>query len=460
MAFAALLLGMLMASLDTNVVVAALPSLGPSLGQPDAVAGVTAAYLLVVAVATPLHGSLGDCWGRRVMFVVSVLVFAAGSFACALAPSMPALIGFRALQGLGGSGLIVAAVSAMAELFDREQMIRRQGWLTAMFAVSSIGGAPLGGFLAAGPGWQWIFLVNPPICLVALGLGANSVPARRAATPAAKHRGFDVLGATLVAVGGASIVGLGSSETLARSPLWAPMLVVVALMAMVLLVKVERRVAAPLIPPRLFADPGLSRSVAATLASGVALFGSFTFVPLAITAGARVDPSTLGLLLLPASVGQLAASSGFVVLTRRWPAITAWGRVGLLMGVVGMLSIAAVPMLGPGVVRTTVTLLGLALAGAALGLSMQAYTLVAQARAPIEIVGATMATVTFTRQIGGSLGIAVFGWLALLLGESGGLTTVFVLAAAVLLTGVVLAPRSYHDQPRAAAASAASRGGA
>lgn len=167
MAFAALLLGMLMASLDTNVVVAALPSLGPSLGQPDAVAGVTAAYLLVVAVATPLHGSLGDRWGRRVMFVVSVLVFAAGSFACALAPSMPALIGFRALQGLGGSGLIVAAVSAMAELFDREQMIRRQGWLTAMFAVSSIGGAPLGGFLAAGPGWQWIFLVNPPICLVA-----------------------------------------------------------------------------------------------------------------------------------------------------------------------------------------------------------------------------------------------------------------------------------------------------
>ncbi len=290
--------------------------------------------------------------------------------------------------------------------------------------------------------------------------GANSVPARRAATPAAKHRGFDVLGATLVTVGGASIVGLGSSDTLARSPLWAPMLVVVALMAMVLLVKVERRVAAPLIPPRLFADPGLSRSVAATLASGVALFGSFTFVPLAITAGARVDPSTLGLLLLPVSVGQLAASSGFVVLTRRWPAITAWGRVGLLMGVVGMLSIAAVPMLGPGVVRTTVTLLGLALAGAALGLSMQAYTLVAQARAPIEIVGATMATVTFTRQIGGSLGIAVFGWLALLLGESGGLTTVFVLAAAVLLTGVVLAPRSYHDQPRAAAASAASRGGA
>ncbi|WP_239154328.1 MFS transporter [Amycolatopsis sp. FDAARGOS 1241] len=114
----------------------------------------TAAYLLAVAVSTPVHGSLGDRWGRRRTFAGSALVFAAGSLACALAPDVPALVAFRAVQGLGGSGLIVAAVAGLAELFDCAELVRRQGWLTAVFAVSAIGGAPLGGVLAATAGWR------------------------------------------------------------------------------------------------------------------------------------------------------------------------------------------------------------------------------------------------------------------------------------------------------------------
>lgn len=322
MAFAALLLGMLMAALDTNVVVAALPSLTESLGQPDAVAGVTAAYLLAVAVATPLHGSLGDRWGRRSMFIASIVVFALGSVACAAASSMPALIAFRAVQGLGGSGLIVAAVSAMAELFDREQMVRRQGWLTAMLAVSSIGGAPLGGFLAAGPGWQWIFLVNLPVCVLALGLGAWSVPGPRDTDAPGRPR-FDVAGAALVTAAGACVVLLGSSDTLARSWVWAPTLLLIAAVAVAVLLRVEQRAASPLLPLRIFADPALARSVMVTLAAGVALFGTFTFVPLAIVSGGGDNrPELTGLLLLPMSVGQLAVTTGFAVLARRWPAIT------------------------------------------------------------------------------------------------------------------------------------------
>lgn len=359
MAFAALLLGMLMAALDTNVVVAALPSLTESLGQPAAVAGVTAAYLLAVAVATPLHGSLGDRWGRRSMFIASIVVFGLGSMACAAASSMPALIAFRAVQGLGGSGLIVAAVSAMAELFDREQMVRRQGWLTAMSAVSSIGGAPLGGFLAAGPGWEWIFLVNLPVCVVALGLGAWSVPGPRDTASSAGPR-FDVAGAALVTAAGASVVLLGSSDTLARSWVWAPTLLLIAAVAVAVLLRVERRAASPLLPPRIFADPGLARSIMVTLAAGVALFGTFTFVPLAIVSGGGDNrPEFTGLLLLPMSVGQLAVTTGFAVLARRWPAITVWGRVGLGLGVVGLLGIASVPLLEPGLIRTGMTIAGL-----------------------------------------------------------------------------------------------------
>lgn len=121
-AFAALILGMLMAQLDTNIVVAALPSIGADLGSPAAVAGVTAVYLLTVTISTPVHGKLGDLLGRRSVFVVSVLLFALGSLACAAAPSMAALVGARAVQGLGGGGLVVTAVSALAEMFDRDEL--------------------------------------------------------------------------------------------------------------------------------------------------------------------------------------------------------------------------------------------------------------------------------------------------------------------------------------------------
>jgi MFS family permease len=442
-AFAALLLGMLMASLDTNVVVAALPSIGASLGHRGEVAGVTAAYLLAVAVATPLHGSLGDRWGRRPLFLGSVVVFGAGSAACAASPSMVALIGFRAVQGLGGSGLIVAAVAAMAELFSREELVRRQGWMTGVFAVSSVAGAPVGGFLAGSLGWRWIFLVNLPFCVAALVLGAGSVPAR----PAGRDRKgrFDLAGMALVAAAGTGIVILGSSTTLATSPVWAPLLAVISAGAVAGFVRAERRAESPLVPPQVLADPGLRRSAVVTLCSGVALFGSFTFVPLALTEGAGTHPATTGLLLLPMSIGQLVFTSGFAVLARRWPSIAAWGRLGLALGVAGMAAMVVVPALTPGTGRTVLAAAGLGLAGAALGLSMQAYTLIAQARAPVGIMGAAMATLSFARQIGGSAGIALFGWIVLLVTGPAGLTVVFALAALALAVALLAAPDSSHD---------------
>ncbi|WIX81293.1 MFS transporter [Amycolatopsis carbonis] len=430
-AFAALVLGRLMASLDTNVVVAALPSIGADLGDPGSVGGVTAAYLLAVAVATPVHGSLGDRWGRRRMFVGSVTAFAVGSVACALAPNLAALIGFRAVQGLGGGGLIVAAVAAMAELFDRDELVRRQGWLTAVFALSSIGGAPLGGLLAAVAGWWSIFLINLPICVVALFLGARSVPGFRRVD----RIRFDSAGAVLVAIAGGCVVVLGSGEALARDAVWAPVLVVAALAATGAFVQVERRTAAPLVPPRLFADAGLARVVAVTFLTGVALFGSFTYVPLVIGAA---RPEATALLLVPMSVGQVLVTGGFALLARRWSRVSAWGRFGLALGVVGLLVTAAIPLLAPGPARFAAVVVGLASSGAALGLSMQAYTLLAQSSAPKDILGAGLATLTFARQIGGSLGIAVFSLLAL--------PVVFLVAAAAMLVAVVVAPRRAHDR--------------
>ena len=438
-AFAGLVVGMFMAALDGNVVIAALPTLGAELGGGPAVVGITSAYLLAVAVTTPLHGSLGDRWGRRPLFRFSLAVFALGSIACALAPTLPVLIGVRALQGIGGGGLIVVAISAMTELFDRAELVRRQGWLTGMFAAASIGGAPLGGLLAAGPGWRWIFLVNLPICVVALLVGAGSVPRRRLDAP--PPRRFDGPGAVLIAAAGGAVVLLGSFPDLARSPLWAAALLGVAVVAGMAFFAVERRAAAPLIPARAFTDPALGRSTLVTVLSGIALFGTFPFAPLVIGA----SPELTGLLLVPMSIGQVLATGAFSALVRRHPSVTGWGRLGLGLGVVGLAGLVAVALLPSGGPRTAVIVVALAMVGAALGLSMQAYTLVAQSGAPKDAIGATMATLTFARQLGGSFGIAAFGWLTAVVAGPAGSAAVYAVAAIAVGVAAFTAPQSAHE---------------
>jgi MFS family permease len=444
-AFAALLLGMLMAQLDTMVVVAALPSIGTDLGALDAIAGVTAAYLLTVTVSTPVHGKLGDLLGRRAVFVGSVLLFAAGSVLCALAPSLPILIAARAVQGIGGGGLVVTAVSALAEMFDRAELIRRQIWLTGTFAISALAGPPLGGLLAAGPGWEWIFLVNLPVCAIALALGIPRLPSRRRGSGLA---GFDLAGTALIVVAGSAVVSLGSAADLAGSPIWAPLLLAVTVLAAVAFVQVERRAAAPVIPPLLLAVPALARSISATGLTGIALFGTFTFIPLAVATGTGADTAGTATLLLALTGGQLLVILTFSVLARRWARMVAWGRLGLAMGIVGLALLAALPHLRPAgpVVATATAVAGMALAGAALGLSMQAYTLLGQASAPRDSIGATMATLTFARQLGGSLGAAALGWLLLTITDQPtALTVVLTAAAAALTVGLLAAPRRHHE---------------
>jgi MFS family permease len=435
LAFVAVLLGMALAQLDMTVVVAALPALGRELGAGSAIIGVTGAYLLTVTVATPILGRLGDLYGRRAVFLGSITVFAAGSAACAAAPGIEALIVARAVQGIGGGGLIVGAISVLGELFGKAELIRRQGWQTALFAVSSLGGPPLGGLLAGGPGWRWIFLVNLPICLPALGFGARALPGAVGGGPRER---FDLLGSLLVAVSGTAVVALGSVGGLARSPLWTPVLLAAAGLAGAGFVTVQRRSASPLIPPKVFADRVVTRSVLVTALSGLALFGTFTYVSLAIAAGSGGDPSRTGLLLTAMTAGQLAVSASFAVLARRWPRMVPWGRLGCAFGVAGLTSLALST-------RIAGLISGLVLVGASFGLCTSAYTLLGQSRAARDVLGATMGAFSFARQAGGVLGAALFGWLAVLTTGSldrAGLTVVFLAAALAMLGALLTSPRS------------------
>jgi MFS family permease len=441
---------MLVAQLEGTIVVAALPAIGADLGQPEASPGVFTVSLLAVTVSTPVHGALGDRFRRRAVFVGAMLLFAAGSLASAVAPTFPALLAARVLQGIGGGGLVVTAISTLGELFDAGERIARQIWGTAVFAVSSLAGPPLGGLVAGAAGWRWVFALPLSICAIALALGWRAVPGPRER----RHGAFDVGGAALIAVGGTTLVALGSSDALGRSPLWAPLLTGAALVCAVAFVHVERRAANPLVPPGLFAIAPLARAVAVTTLSGVALFGTFAFVPLALAAGLGTGTAITGTLLLALTGGQLAASTAFSVLARRRPTLAPWGRLALALGIAGLGLLAALPQLaGPGPLRFTVAVAGLALAGAALGLSMAAYTLLGMSLAPPERMGATMGTLTFARQLGGSLGAAAFGWLLIAASDPAtGLTVVLAAAAAVVACALVIAPRA-RDQAASTSSS-------
>ncbi|WP_290059261.1 MFS transporter [Amycolatopsis solani] len=434
LAFAGLLLGMAMAQLDGLIVTAALPSIGADLHARTGLVAVTAAGLLTLTVATPLHGRLGDLYGRRTSFAASVLVFAAASAWCAAAPDVGSLIAARALQGLGGSGLVVTAMSALGELFDRDELLRRQGWQTAVFAAATLGGPPRGGLLAAGPGWRWIFLVNLPLCVPALLLGLRGLPAK----PRGAKEKFDVPGSALLAAAGAAVVALGTFENLARSPLWTPLLVVAALAAGFLFVRRQRRTPSPLISPKVFADAVLKRAVVVNGLAGAALYGTFTYVALAAALGSGAAGT--GLLLVAMTAGQLALSASFAALARRRPEMTAWGRFGCLLGTAGLAAIAAAAAFDG---EPWLLVPGLFAIGAAFAVCTSASTVLGQTRADRTLLGVTLGSLTFARQAGGLAGAAVFGWLALVTTgglAAPGLTVVFAGAAAVMLVAWLTSP--------------------
>ncbi|MCU1686729.1 MAG: hypothetical protein JWQ81_7468 [Amycolatopsis sp.] len=442
LSFAALLLGLLMAQLDTNIVVAALPVVSQDLHLGAGVAGVTASTLLTVTVFTPVWGKLGDVLGRRFTFVTSVLIFGLASLLCAVAPSVAVLIAGRALQGIGAGGLIVTAVSGVAVIFDREELVRRQIWVTLVFGISSLAGPPAGGFMASAWGWRSIFYVNLPICVIALLVGVWGLP-KEPSRGSLKR--FDYPGALAIAVAGSALVGVGSSSTIARTPAYAVPLVVVMVLALVFLVWRERRAPEPLIPPSVFRIKALRETLVTTLLIGITLFGTFTFVPLALHTGASVTTEAVGAMLLALTIGQLVIVLFFSVLVRRNRNLAAWTVLSLVMGVVGLALLTVLPLL-PHAAAIPVAVVGLALAGAALGLSLQVLTLIGQATAAPEQIGQVMGTITFTRQLGGAVGAAGFGWIVLLAPDGAAAPAVVLgIAAVLLMTAFLSRPREIPE---------------
>src|SRR6186713_3182552 len=199
--FGALLLVLFLASLDQTIVATALPTIVGDLGGLEHLSWVVTAYLLAQTVVTPLYGKLGDLFGRKRVLQAAIVVFLIGSVLCGLARTMPELIGFRAIQGLGGGGLMVGAQAALGDVVPPRQRGRYTGLFIAIFGAASVAGPLLGGFITSHLSWQWIFYINLPLGFLAFAVLAATFPSvSPGARPSIDYLGSGLLAAGLTAV--------------------------------------------------------------------------------------------------------------------------------------------------------------------------------------------------------------------------------------------------------------------
>ncbi|MGH3334155.1 MAG: DHA2 family efflux MFS transporter permease subunit, partial [Nocardioidaceae bacterium] len=296
-----LMVGMFLSALDQSIVGTALPRITSELGGLDKLSWVVTAYLLTATASTPLWGKISDLYGRRLLFQIAILSFLVGSLLAGFSQNIEQLIAFRAIQGLGGGGLMALAMATIGDVVPPRERGRYQGYFAAVFGTSSVLGPVLGGWFADGPGWQWIFFVNIPIGLVALVItsAALKIPHVRR-----DHR-IDYLGAAVVVASVSSILlytawagpdlGWGSSTGL--------MLLGAGLLLAVVFVFVELRATEPIIPMRLFRNSIFSIANLFGFLIGVAMFGAMIFIPVYLQVVDGMSPTESGLAMIPMVVG-------------------------------------------------------------------------------------------------------------------------------------------------------------
>ncbi|WP_237182883.1 MDR family MFS transporter [Roseomonas marmotae] len=399
------LLTMCLAALDQNIVNTALPRMVGDLGGMAHISWVVTAFMLCSTVTTPLYGKLSDLYGRRRLFFVAILLFLAGSFASGAAQSMGQLITFRALQGLGAGGLLVLAQAAVGDMVPPRQRPRYQGLFTGTFALASVAGPLLGGFITQALSWRWVFYVNLPIGIVALALIAAGLKPQGSG---GRTRRIDYLGAALLAGSTASLLLLlawGGTEFPWASAASAAMVALTVVLFGIFLWW-ELRVEEPLIRLALFRNAIFARGVAVGGMMVFAMLGSTVFLPLYFQLVLEMEPAQAGAMLLPQVTGMVLTSviGGRIVsrLGRNKPFLLA----GLGLEAVALASLALFAWMAA---APALFLVSMGLLGLGMGMGMPNLTTAVQNAVAHKELGAATGAMTFARSLGGAVGVAASG---------------------------------------------------
>ncbi|MEU0030452.1 DHA2 family efflux MFS transporter permease subunit [Streptomyces sp. NPDC006335] len=403
-AMSALVLAVLLAALDQTIVSTALPRMAEDLNGFDDIAWVSAAYLLASTAVTPLWGKLGDMFGRKPLYLASTSVFLAASVVCGLAQNLPELVGARVLQGVGGGGMIVLTFALVGDIVAPSERGRYQGLFGSVYGVASIVGPLLGGVFTDQLSWRWAFLVNLPVGIVALTIAARALPA---ATRGVRAR-IDYLGATVlaaIATGLVLVTSFGERWGWGSSAIVGLIAVTVALA--VLLVPVERRAAAPVLPPAMFASRTVVFSSLIAFFANAAMFSVLVYLPTYLQIVHGVSATLSGIHMLPLVAGLVVSQS----LAGRWAAQVGRLRSILLAGLV--VNLAGLLLLGTIGAATNALVLSVyfLITGVGIGMVPMVVLTTVQNSVPTADLGAASAFVTFARSIGAAFGVAVFGTL-------------------------------------------------
>jgi len=403
--FGALMASMFLSSLDQTIVGTAMPTIVGELNGVEHQGWVITAYILAIAIAMPLYGKFGDLYGRRWPFLVAVALFVVASLGGGMAQSFEALVAWRAVQGLGGGGLMILSQAIIADIIPASDRGKYMGPMGALFGISAVAGPLLGGWLTDGPGWRWTFWINVPIGIAAwfIAYFALKLPSHRSGRPT------DWGGILTMALGTTGIVLLTSWESLGNDgydwsdPTLLGLLLGTAVMVG-LFVLIENRVAEPLIPLRLFKNRTFTITTLIGLVLGMGMFSAMAMLPtfLQMSAGAGVTES--GLLMLPMMAGVMLTSivSGF--------AISKTGRykmypvVGLAVTILGMIWLTRLEG------GMSLWLFGamIFVLGAGMGLIMQTIVLAVQNSVDPKELGTATSSNNFFREIGAAVGTAAF----------------------------------------------------